>query len=290
MPRRRQPTLRERRLAAELRFLRETRQTTLAQVAEAIGWKTAKLGRVETAVSGVSLKDLGVLLDYYGVAAERREQLMERASTAGRRQWAAYEQFVAADYTEYLEMEVLAVGVRAFDTSVLYGRLQTESYARAIMEGHSMGLLSPGEIDRRLEIRMARQGALTRQTDPLHVWVIVAETVLDTTVGAPEVMVDQMRHLLDLAELPNIDLQVLPAVKGAHPGLTGAFAILEFPESWEADVVYLETMTRNTYLADPHEVHRYSLAYRHLSAMALDPGETKALLARRVRAQEAKSR
>ncbi|MGH3486555.1 MAG: helix-turn-helix domain-containing protein [Actinopolymorphaceae bacterium] len=290
MPRRRQPTLRERRLAAELRFLRETRQTTLALVAEAIGWKTAKLGRIETAVSGISQKDLGVLLDYYGVTTERTAQLMERASTAGRRQWAAYEQFVAADYTEYLEMEVLAVGVRVFDTAVLHGRLQTEAYARAIIEGHSMGLLSPGEIDRRLEIRMAPQSALTRQANPLQVWVIIAETVLDTTVGTPEVMVGQMRHLLELAELPNIDLQILPAAKGAHPGLTGAFAILEFPETWEADVVYLETMTRNTYLAEAHEVHRYSLAYRHLSAMALDPGESKALLAGRVGAQEAKSR
>jgi hypothetical protein len=290
MPRRRQPTLRERRLAAELRFLRETRQTTLAQVAEAIGWKTAKLGRIETAASGISLKDLGILLDHYGVSAERREQLTERASTAGRRQWAAYEQFVAADYTEYLEMEVLAVGVRAFDTGMLYGRLQTEAYARAIMEGDSMGLLSPGEIDRRLEVRMARQSALTRQTDPLEVWVILTETMLDMHVGTPEVMLGQLRHLLELAELPNIDLQVLPAAKGAHPGLTGAFAILEFPETWEADVVYLETLTRNTYLAEPYEVHRYSLAYRHLSAMALDPGETKALLARRVKAQEAKSR
>jgi hypothetical protein len=290
MPRRRQPTLRERRLAAELRFLRETRQTTLALVAEAIGWKTAKLGRIETAASGISQKDLGVLLDHYGVTAERREQLMERASTAGRRQWAAYEQFVAADYTEYLEMEVLAVGVRVFDTAVLHGRLQTEAYARAIIEGHSMGLLSPGEIDRRLEIRMARQSALTRRANPLHVWLIIAETVLDTIIGTPEVMLDQMKHLLKLAELPNIDLQILPAIKGAHPGLTGAFAILEFPETWEADVVYLETLTRNTYLAEAHEVHRYSLAYRHLSAMALDPGESKALLAGRVEAQEAKSR
>ncbi|HEY8456352.1 MAG TPA: helix-turn-helix transcriptional regulator [Actinopolymorphaceae bacterium] len=290
MPRRRPPTLRERRLAKELRFLRETRQATLAQVAEAIGWKTAKLGRIETAASGISSKDLGILLDYYGVSPERREQLMARASTAGHRQWSAYEQFVPADYTEYLEMEVLASGVRAFDACTLYGRLQTEAYARAVMEGHSMGLLSPGEIDRRLEIRMARQSALTRQDNPLQLWVVIAESVLDSGTCPPETMLGQLEHLLELAELPNIDLQILPSSKGAHPGLTGAFVILEFPESWEPDVVYIETLTRNTYLSEPNEVHRYSIAYRHLSAMAYDPGETRALLAKRAKALEAKLR
>ena len=94
-------------------------------------------------------------------------------------------------------------------------------------------------------------------------------------------MHEQISHLLKLSELPNVDIQILPASKATHPGLSGAFAIVEFPESWEGDAVYVETLTRNMYLSDADEVHRHNLAYRHLSAMAYDPGESRAMLASR---------
>ena len=282
MPRRRQATLRERRLAAELRFLRERRRGTLAQVARAIEWKTAKLGRIETATSGISEDDLGVLLDYYGVEPDQRAQLLARAATSRKRSWSAYAQFVADDYAEFLELDSHASGMRTYDSAMLPGRLQTEAYARALMEGHAMGLLSPAEIDRRVELRMARQSVLTRDSSPLQLWCIVGESVLDAAVVSPAIMHEQISHLLKLTELSHVDLQVLPASKGAHPGLTGAFAIVEFPEPWEGDAVYVETLTRNTFLSDADEVHRYNLAYRHLSAMALDPNESRAILARRI--------
>ncbi len=281
MPRRRQPTLRERRLAAELRFLRETRHATLSQVARAVGWKTAKLGRIETAASGISVADLGTLLSYYEVDSERSEQLLARVAASRSRRWSAYEQYVPPDYVESLELAVQASAWRTYDSAVIYGHLQTEAYARAIIQGHSMGLLSPGEIERRIELRMARQSALTREPDPLQLWAIIGESVLDAVVGSPAVMHEQISHLLKLSELPNVDIQILPASKATHPGLSGAFAIVEFPESWEGDAVYVETLTRNMYLSDADEVHRHNLAYRHLSAMAYDPGESRAMLASR---------
>lgn len=281
MPRRRQPTLRERRLAAELRFLRETRHATLTHVARAVGWKTAKLGRVETAASGVSVDDLGTLLDYYEVDPVRREELLARAAASRSRRWSAYEQYVPADYVECLELAVQASAWRTYDSAVIHGYLQTESYARAIIAGHSMGLLSPGEVERRVELRMVRQSSLTRDPDPLQIWSIIGESVLDVEVGSRAIMHEQIAHLLKLSELPNVDIQILPSSKATHPGLSGSFAIVEFPEPWEGDAAYVETLTRNMYLSDADEVHRYNLAYRHLSAMAYDLGESRAILARR---------
>jgi hypothetical protein len=147
------------------------------------------------------------------------------------------------------------------------GLLQTERYARAVI---SSGLLiaPPGEVERRVQVKMTRQRVLTRD-NPLSLGVVVDEAVILRQVGDAEVMREQLSHLATMAARPNLTLQVLPLAAGAHPATTGEFTILSFPDLIAPDVVYLENMTSDLYVEREAEVYRYGLAFDRLRGLAL---------------------
>ncbi|MEQ7009656.1 helix-turn-helix transcriptional regulator [Actinopolymorpha sp. B17G11] len=274
------PTIQRRRLAAELRLLRERAQLTLEDVGARLGWSVAKISRIETAVVGISAKDLGHLLDSYGVEGERRTAILSKTRTARTKGWwDAYAEFVPSDYADYIEVEAQLAGMRCYDAHLVHGLMQTEDYAREIIHAASMGLSSPAEIDRRVEVRMTRQRLLTREENPPRFWTVLAEPALSWLVGSPKVMAEQYDRLRAFAAQDNITLQVLPTSAGAHPATSGTFAILEFPEPSEPDAVYVETMTANRYVERDVEIYRYSLAFDHLRAMALSPMDSVDYLA-----------
>ncbi|REF34772.1 helix-turn-helix domain-containing protein [Thermasporomyces composti] len=274
------PTIQRRRLAAELRLLRERARLTLEDVAQRLGWSVAKISRIETAVVGISAKDLSRLLDLYEVTGERRTALLSKSRTARTKGWwDAYAEFVPSDYIDYIEVEAQLAGMRCYDAHVIHGLMQTESYAREVIRAGVMGLSSPAEIERRVEVRMTRQQVLTREDKPLRFWTVIAEPALMWMVGSPKIMAEQYEKLRELASLDNVTLQILPVSAGAHPGTTGAFHILEFPSPHEPDVVYVETMTANRYVESHVEIYRYSLAFDHLRAMALSPASSLEYLA-----------
>jgi transcriptional regulator with XRE-family HTH domain len=269
------PTIQRRRLAAELRLLRERAQLTLEEVGARLGWSVAKISRIETAVVGISAKDLGHLLDSYGVEGDRRTAILSKTRTARTKGWwDAYAEFVPSDYADYIEVEAQLAGMRCYDAHLVHGLMQTEDYAREIIRAASMGLSSPAEIDRRVEVRMTRQKLLTREEGPPRFWTVLAEPALSWLVGSPKVMAEQYDRLRAFAAQDNITLQVLPTSAGAHPATSGTFAILEFPEPSEPDAVYVETMTANRYVERDVEIYRYSLAFDHLRAMALSPSDS----------------
>jgi transcriptional regulator with XRE-family HTH domain len=273
------PTIQRRRLAAELRLLRDRSQLTLEEVAQKLHWSVAKISRIETAVVGISSKDLGQLLDMYSVEGERRTALLSKTRTARTRGWwDAYAEFVPSDYIDYIELEAQLSGMRSYDANVIHGLMQTEAYAREIIRGATMGLSSPAEIDRRVEVRLTRQRLLTRAERPLRLWIIIAEPLLSWIVGSPAIMAEQYDRLREYAGLDNITLQVLPVCAGAHPATAGSFDILEFPSPHDPDAVYVETMTANRYVENDAEIYRYSLSFDHLRAMALSPAESVAFL------------
>ena len=136
------PTIQRRRLAAELRLLRDRAQLTLEEVAQKLHWSVAKISRIETAVVGISSKDLGQLLDMYGVEGERRTALLSKTRTARTRGWwDAYAEFVPSDYIDYIELEAQLSGMRSYDANVIHGLMQTEAYAREIIRGADHGPL-----------------------------------------------------------------------------------------------------------------------------------------------------
>ncbi len=279
----RRPTVRRRRLAAELRRLRTIAELTLEQAAGKLGdgWSGSKLSRVETARLGISPGDLRQLLDLYGVAESRRGPLLKLARKArSRGWWDAYAGTLPGDYASYIELESEAAALRCFDAITVHGLLQTEDYARAIIGAGLMALAPPAETERRVDVRMTRQRLLSRPTGPLRLWAVVHEAALRCQVGSAAVMQAQCARLLAVGRLPTVQIQVLPDAAGAHPGTAGTFSILEFPDPADPAVAYVETMTGNLFIEKDAEVYRYTLAFDRLCAMALSPGESAAFIAR----------
>lgn len=271
------PTVRRRRLASELRRLRERAQLTMEEVGGQLGWSATKVSRIETARVRVAPKDTGRLLDLYAVDTARRKELIDLAKDASKRGWWQAYSDLPAEYTTYIGLEAEAASMRSFAPTVLPGILQTEDYARAVIRS-ALSISSPGEIERRVEVRMARQRLLL-QDEPLRLWTVMDEALIRRPVGGPAVMRSQLERLLEVADLPNVTVQVLPFAVGVHPGTNGAFEIMEFPESADPDVVFMENFTGSLYIEREIDVYQYILIFDHLRAKALDPDDSCRLIA-----------
>jgi transcriptional regulator with XRE-family HTH domain len=261
-----------------MRRLREVRGLTGEEVASQLGWSPSKVSRIETSRSQVTVSDLRRLLDLYQVPGSRRERLIELARTAEQRGWwDAYADALKEGYSAMIALEAVAESVRQYDPSLVPGLLQTEAYMTEIVRS-SLLVEPPGVVPRQVEVRLTRQAVLTRDEDPLELTAVLDEAALHRLIGGPEVMREQLLHLVEMAARPNITLQVLPFAKGSHPAMTAGFVILRFPGSIESGVVYLENMTSDIFVEREAEVHRYNLAFGRLREMALEPPQSVALI------------
>lgn len=252
---------------------------TLDQAAERLGWSRATLGRMETAVRRIKPAELQRLLDTYGVDGHRRYDLVELARGARERGWwDTYTDTLPEAYATYIALEAEARSLRAYDALVIHGLLQTEEYAREVIRAGMMQLAPESEVERRVEVRLARQVLLTERVPPVELWCVIDENALRRMIGGPEVMRAQYARLAEASAWPNVTLQVLPYAVGAHPGVAGTFAILEFPERYMPDVGYIEALNSALYIEDDTQVHAYSLVFNRLVAEALGIGESAAML------------
>ncbi|MEV0399452.1 helix-turn-helix transcriptional regulator [Actinoallomurus sp. NPDC050550] len=279
-------TVRNRRLATELRRLRERAELTGDDVAERLGWSASKVSRIENARQAPRLGDVRSLLELYGVDGTYREQLLQLARDAVRKGWwEAYSDALPEPYASYIGLEMEAEEIRQWETQVVPGLLQTEAYASAIEQWlHSIEMVPPSRVDARVETRLARQSVLTRET-PLRLSIVLDEATLLRRYAGTEVMREQLEHLLELAERPNITLQVLP-LDGPHPIATGSFTLLQFPQVGGIkfhDVTYIEHLNGCSYLEEETETYRHRLSFERLSAEALDPAESMELISRTAR-------
>ena len=278
MPTRRPPSVRARQLAAELRRLREAATLTGEAAAARLGWSASKVSRIETGRIAVSAADLRRLLNLYQVPGSLRKRLVELGRKASQRGWwDAYADATTEEYSTLIALESDAESERHFAPIIVPGLLQTEEYALAITSA-SLLMPSPGEISRLSQVRMMRQKVLTRD-NPLRLHVIVDKSVLLRQVGSSETMKDQLLHMAEMAGRPNVTIQVLPLAAGPHLALSGVFTVVGFPEKNAVDVVYLQEMTSDLFIEDEKEVHRYGLAFEGLRELALDEGESVALIA-----------
>ncbi len=254
---------------------------TLEEVAERLGWSAAKVSRIETARVGITSPDLTKMLDLYELDPGKRPGLHALARTARTKGWwDAYAESLPSDYATYIQLEADAAFIRSYDAMIVHGLLQTEDYAGEIIRSALMGLSSPGEVERRVEVRMTRQNLLLREESPLRFWNVIDEAALTRRVGSAAVMRGQYAKLREFADRDNVTIQVLPSANATHPATAGTFAVLEFRESYEPDVAYVETMTSILYVESDAELYRYTLAFDHLRAMALGPDESKKLIMR----------
>ncbi|NYH52215.1 transcriptional regulator with XRE-family HTH domain [Nocardiopsis arvandica] len=268
------PTARQRRLMAELNRLRGNSGLSRAEVADRVGITDSTLWRYETGMTRPKPGDVAILLDVYGVHGAEREELIEMAKHARKRGWwHRHRQALKPGFDSYIGLEAGASVVRTFQTVAVPGIMQTEDYARAMIEQTAI-TSAPDPVDERVLVRMSRQELITRTDDPIHVIAILDEAVLRRQVGGPEIMHGQIQHLLKLAEYPNVTIRVVPFSQGAHPGMDGQFNLLEFPEQADPDLVYLEQAGSGLVPEDPEEVRRYTLIFGSLLGKALEPDES----------------
>ncbi|GAA0826111.1 helix-turn-helix domain-containing protein [Streptosporangium amethystogenes subsp. fukuiense] len=270
------PTVRQRRLASELRRLRELKGFTGEQAARRVGWQSSKISRIEHCTSRVKAADLITLLDAYGVAGEARQSLITlQASVREHGWWDVYDD-LPSGYAGYIGLESDAAVIRCYSMQLVHGLLQTEDYARAVIGATMMSQEPAEKIDRRIEVRMTRQATLSKP-EPLNIHSIIDEAALRRIMGDPGVMSRQCAHLLAQAQQPHVTIQVLSHDAGAHPAVVGPFAILDFP-GIHPDIVYIETLASSIYIEADAEVYRYNLVFDQLCAMALNPDDSLVFL------------
>jgi transcriptional regulator with XRE-family HTH domain len=244
-------------LGSQLRRLRERRQITCEEAGEAIRASHSKISRMELGRVRFRRRDVADLLSLYGVtgAAETSSMLSlaEQANEPG--WWHSYSDILPGWFEVYIGLEEAASRIRCYEVQFVPGLLQTEDYVRAVtLLGHPD---APGhEVERRVGLRMRRQSLLARE-EPPHFWAVVDEAALRRPLGGVAVMRRQLRHLIEVTELPHVTLQVVPFDLGGHAAAGGPFSILRFAERDLPDVVYLEQLTSALYLDKREDVDHY---------------------------------
>jgi transcriptional regulator with XRE-family HTH domain len=279
------PTVRRRRLGSELRRLREERSIKLEEVAEQLGLAPSTLSRIETGKAPTRSAYLTTMLDIYGVSDPVQKRMLGEMAREGHRKgwWAVWEDALPNGFGIYVGLEAEAASLRVYEPQVVHGLLQTEEYARSVMTTVRRRQTAV-EIDRLVKLRMKRQEVL-HKADPLELWIILDEAVIRRVMGPRDLMKRQLDHLCAASQWPNVTLQVLEFSSGLHPALSGPFAIIEFPERFDPDVVYSEGLGGQANIEErEREVKAQVEAFDLLRATALPPADSADLI-RRIRTE-----
>jgi transcriptional regulator with XRE-family HTH domain len=271
------PTVLRIMLGTQLRRLREELGITREAAGDAIRASHAKISRLELGRVGFKERDIADLLTLYGVDdAEERDRWMQLVRQANEPNWwHRYTDVLPSWFELYLRLEQAASIIRSYQVQFVPGLLQSEQYARAvIVQGH--GGEDAEEIDRRVNLRMTRQKLLTEPDAP-RFWAVI-EAALRRAFGSPAVMQEQIGHLLELAEVPSVTIQVLPFSSGGHAAAGGPFTVLRFAERDLPDIVYLEQLTSAMYLEKRPEVEVYLRTMERITVQAETPKASKDLL------------
>jgi hypothetical protein len=267
-------------LGAELRRLREAKGVSREDAGWAIRGSESKISRMELGKVGFKDRDVADLLTLYGVAGEQERSallsLAREANTPG--WWHRFNDVLQSWFQSYVGLEGASKLIRTYEVQFIPGLLQTEDYARAVTRlGHRSA--SAEEIERRVNLRMARQDVLTRP-DPPWLWAVIDEAALRRPIGGVEVMRAQIKALIEATKRPNVKLQLIPFSSGGHAAMGGAFTVLRFPDQDLPDVIYIEQLTSALYLDKRDDVDHYAEAMELLCVDAEPPNRTAEILER----------
>ncbi|MBP2320360.1 transcriptional regulator with XRE-family HTH domain [Kibdelosporangium banguiense] len=266
-----------RRVAIALRQHRENAGLTQKEAGRRTGIAANRLNHFEGMRSLPPDAELVRLLELYEATEETVELLtilpLARKRTPSEAASADPDQF-----NLYIGLEAGATQIESYDALVLMGLVQTAEYAEAFLRG-AVQRFPEAEVRRRLRLRLRRQELLTAES-PTHLWLVVPQRVLEVPVGGAEVMRGQLAYLLDLAKLPNVELQVIPRDAVAYSALQGAFTMMSFPIPGDAGLVYVETRVRGLFFEQPDELQEYRQVMNHLRVLAEPPKESRRLIDR----------
>ncbi|MFI6044838.1 helix-turn-helix domain-containing protein [Nocardia sp. NPDC051321] len=269
------PTVLRIALGGQLRRLREAKGITREAAGDAIRGSHAKISRLELGRTGFKERDIRDLLSLYGVNdVDERERFLDLARQANEPGWwHRYSDLLPQWFGTYLGLEQAASKIRTYEAHLVPGLLQTPEYARAVV---ALGY-EDADTDRRVQVRQRRQEILHR-SDPPIVWAVIDEAALHRPVGGPRVHREQMEHLIQLASLPTVTVQVLPYSAGEHAAAGSSFSILRFAESELPDIVYLEHLTSALYLDRRQDLALYLSVMDRLSVQAERPEKSVEIL------------
>ncbi|MFI1914150.1 helix-turn-helix domain-containing protein [Nocardia sp. NPDC020380] len=262
-------------VGSQLRKLREKSGITREAAGEHIRGSHAKISRLELGRTGFKERDIRDLLALYGVDdLEEREQFLElvvRANQPG--WWHRYSDLLPPWFETYLGLEHAAKSIRTYEGQLVPGLLQTADYARSVVAlGHDEN------SERRVSLRRRRQELLTRPGAPSF-WAVLDESVLRRPVGGTSVLRAQIDHLIEMSELHNVTIQVLPYAAGGHAAAGSSFTMLRFAEPELPDIVYLEQLTSALYLDRRQDLELYRQVMDQLSVQAEPPERSRKRLA-----------
>jgi transcriptional regulator with XRE-family HTH domain len=285
-------TVPRRQLGRYLRDLRQQQRLTVKAAADRLEWSEPKIWRIETGQVSLRSLDVEAMCRIYGATPEMTEALMGLAKeTKARGWWNAYGDVIPETFNVYLGLEEAAERLEWYESELVPGLLQTEAYARSLIEADNPGVDS-AEIDRRVHVRLARQTLLTRVTAAPALQIVLNEAIARRPVGGAKIMGEQLQRLLEISDLPNMSLRVMPFSAGLHHGImSGPFVILRFPlngdgRETEPPTVYVESFVGALYLDKPQEIARYNDAFADIWRTALDEPTSRELLHRAARELE----
>jgi transcriptional regulator with XRE-family HTH domain len=262
-------------IGAELAHYRKQAGMTLAEASAQVGFSTPKLGHLETGRQQQAPEDIARLLKAYGALQHEIDRLTTLAGQADEAAWWAPWTHVVPDwFRTFVGLEGLAEREFVFEPILIPGLLQTADYARALTAATPR--VRPDHGERFVSFRMARARRVTDRERPLHLHAVMTEGALRLDVGTPEERGEQLEHLVAMSELPNVTIQVVRPEDGVHMALTGQFALLHFANA--RPISWVELQDGAVYVQDPEQVEAYIMASESVRSVALDPGQSQALI------------
>jgi transcriptional regulator with XRE-family HTH domain len=275
------PLVLRRRLRAELRAARLKKGLTQDQVAKAMEWSLSKMNRIEKAKTGISANDLRALLPEYDITdKEQTEELLALARAA--RQpgwWSQYSEVAPSGLLELIDYESAASAVSQFETMFVPGILQVEDYASAILQAFYDEKPTAERVAALVELRTKRRDLLSSKDAPEFSFVL-DESVIHRQVGSPAITRRQFRHLVTVAKLSNVKIQIVPFTVGLHPGMTYPFEVVQFEDTPDENIVFIEGPSGDVIIDDAEEVRDYLGSFERIMALSLGPSESIDLLDR----------
>jgi transcriptional regulator with XRE-family HTH domain len=274
------PTVGRRRLRFALRRAREAADLTQEQVATAMDWSLSKLIRIEAGQVSISTNDLKALITLYRLDDPKETSgLLELARVSRQRPWwSGYKDILSPQFSAYIGLEAEASLIRYFHTLLAPGLLQTAAYMQAIVKATAPSDPSSDELDAIVQLRLTRQSEVLGRSDAPEILAVLDEAVVRRQVGSPQTMRDQLLHLVECAERPNLTIKILPFSVGAYPVMSGPFVILEFPTEEDSPAILLENNFSGDVLKGPDDVELYKRAFDKIWDLALSARESLQLL------------
>ncbi|MFC0532102.1 helix-turn-helix domain-containing protein [Phytohabitans kaempferiae] len=263
------PTLVRKQLGRRLRQLRDASGLTERQILAETDLSKSTLYFIEQGLRTVKRRNVRELCRVYQADASVTEALVRLADGTGERGWwEDFSDILPAWFRPYIGLEAAADRLMSYEPDLVHSLLQTVDYATVVFQASHPDADQAG-LDRHLALLAKRQRAVFDRDPAIEITALLGEGVLAREVGSPELMAGQIQHLRLLRQRAKVDIRILPWTAGAHPAMTGGFALLAFNDPLDPTFVYLETQVGAHYLEDQAQIDVYRNVFDHVGKLCV---------------------